>query len=309
MKGLSQRPAVSILSMGLAGLMLLSFATTSIGADNDKKYLIRWKFGEGWKLRYEWEVESELRWRPQRENLEWVEVDTNFAFELEEKLVRESGACTFELHGKKLKSKVRGPKGTLSIDATERSARIKAFDKSKQIKGDSPFEREMTVTIGPRGLVRYGTNVGILAPFFRVGVDNIFWNILTTAPNQEVGVGDKWDIDFKLRLPDSVGNPLHVTGSGRVTGWKKVKGHKCLVIKLESELSLEDTTVTFRNGDQRHVKKGRYGVSGIALWDVRNGILCGAEVNGELLLDTDKPNKSALKGKGRTKLRLVSSKK
>lgn len=309
MKELSQRVAFKTLAAVLAGVMLLSLGATSAGAEKSKKYLLRWKFGADRTLKYNWEVESELRWRPQRGNLKWVEVDTNFTFELKEKLIRESGACTFNLYGKKLKGKVKGPEGTWTIDATERSARIKRIDKSAKVKTDSPFEKEMTVTIGPRGGARYGTGVGLIAPFFRVGVDNIFWRILTTAPKEEVGVGDKWDVDFNLRLPDSRGNPLQVTGTGRVTGWKTIKGHKCLVLKLECVLELKDTMVTFKNGDQRHVKKGRYEVSGKAMWDPRKGILCGAEANGELLLDTDKPNKSTLKGKGRTKLRLLSVRK
>lgn len=309
MKERSQRAARRTLAAVLVGIMLLSLGATSAGAEKNKKYLLRWKFGEGRTLKYNWQVESELRWQPQRSDLTWVAVDTDFTFELKEKLVRESGACTFNLYGKNLKGKVKGPEGTLTIDATERSARIKRADKSATIKADSPFEKEMTVTIGPRGAVRYGTGVWPIAPFFHVGVDNIFWHILTTAPSREVAVGDKWDVDFNLRLPDSRGNPLHVTGTGRVTGWKTIKGHKCLALKLECVLELKDTTVTFKNGDQRHINKGRYEVSGTAMWDTRQGILCGAEANGELLLDTDQPDKSTLKGKGRTKLSLLSAKK
>jgi len=309
MSGISQSSARRIAVLVMLALSLLVTGAPSTDAAKETKHLIRWKFGEGRELKYNWRVKSDLRWYPQRAGLKWRKVDTDITFELKEKLVRESGACTFEVRGENLKSTVKGPKGTWTISATERSARISTPGESAKETVKSPFEREMTLTIGPRGGVRYGTGLGLIAPYFRIGVDNIFWRLLTTAPREPVGVGDHWRADFKLRLPDSAGEPLNVKGEARVPGWKEFKGHKCLVIRLDAKLTLKDTTVTFRNGDRRHIRKGRYEVSGVALWDARRGILCAAEAEGQIRLDTDKPNKTVLKGKGSARLRLLSTKK
>ena len=309
MAGISQGSARRMGVLVLLGVSLLGIGTSSSDAAKNEKHLIRLKFSQGRRLKYDWRVKSDLRWYPQRAGLTWGQVDTNITFELEEKLVRESGACTCVVHGKKLKSTVKGPKGTLSISATERSARISTPKNRAKETIKSPFDREMTVTIGPRGGVRYGTGIAVIAPYFRIGVDNIFWRMLTTAPKQAVGVGDEWKADFKLRLPDSRGEPLNVKGEARVLGWKKLNGHRCLVIKLNAKLTLKDTTVTFRNGDRRHIRKGEYEVGGVALWDVQGGILRAAEAEGEIRLDTDKPNKSILKGTGSARLRLLSTKK
>ena len=294
--------------MILIVLVTILFAWTigakSCYADDGKKYLIRPDWREGQRLKCRLNVNAEANWDPKKSGLSWGEVDTEFEFEVKGKTLRDSGACTFDLNGKRLKSSANGSKGKLSISADESKATIKSSKSSHSLKVDSPFKKPMTVTLGPLGGFRYGTGLHPIVPYFWVGVDRLFWHVLTTAPHKEVGVGDHWEVDFDMRLPDSRGEPLHIAGKAKVDGWQKVGDQKCLVIRMEGEKTLENTTVTLKNGDRLHVKRGRYEVSGKALWDVKRGLLRRASAQCALDINADKPKKSTLKARAQAELKV-----
>lgn len=307
MRGLPRHSAAFIFAVVFLGACVVGTQAHAASGGPEKKYLIRHAFREGRKLKYRLEVEADAEWRPRQEGRTWGEVDTDFTFLLTGKTVRENGSCTFDLSGKKLMSKVRGPKGTVSVSATPSRFKISTPKGKVKIRKENPLTKPMTATIGPRGAFLYGTGLFPVLPFFRVPVDRIAWHILTVAPPQEVGKGDRWERDFDVRLPDSIGKPLHVVAKARVAGWREVGGRRCLVIRLEGRAALKNTTVTLKNGDRLFVKRGTYEVEGAAMWDVKNGLLCSAEAACALKLISTKPSKAAWHSRGRVKLRLLSA--
>lgn len=304
MRGKLDRPTLRLTAIVVLAASVLTLCARPTRAAESKKYLIRPNWREGERLKCRLEVEADVGWDPKKTGLSWVEVDTEFDFELKGKALRESGACTFELNGKRLKASAKGPEGKLSISADESKATIRSSKSNHSLKVDSPFTRPMTATLGPLGGFRYGTGLYPVAPYFWVGVDRLFWRILTTAPQKEVGVGDEWEVDFAVHIPDSTGEPLHIAGKAEVTGWENVGDRKCLVVKMKGKTELEDTTVTLKNGDRVHVDQGRYEVAGKALWDVKEGLLRRAEAECELRVSADEPYRSTLKGRARAKLKV-----
>lgn len=308
MRGLHKASAAAAFIAVLFGLCCPSLAAKSSQSRGKGKHLIRLKFREGRRLKYRLQVKGGADWKPRKQGLTWGKLDTEFTFKLEGKTIRDSGACTFDLAGERLKSTVKGPKGTLSVSATRSSWEVSPQGGRRIVLPDSPLKKPMTITIGPRGGFRGSTGLYPILPCFAVHVDLVFWTLLTVAPAEPVGVGDEWAVDFNVQLPDSRGKPLHVAGKGKVTGWEKYRGRRCLVIKLEAKAELEDTTITLRNGDSLHIKSGKYEVAGKAMWDVDAGLLCSAEAECELKVISDKPSQTTLTGQATSKLTLVSGK-
>lgn len=274
--------------------------TVVVHAQPDK-HLIRLKFEQGQHLTYSFEIDSKLEHTPRKAGLSWFDGNSDIDFVLKAKTPRDHGGGTYEFLGDKLKGKLRNSKGSLRFDADER--RMKLRVKGRSVWVDTPFKNEMTVTVGPRFAIHGGTGLGPIYPYFSMPVGRVFWHLLATAPQDEVGIGDKWDVDFAVHLPDSKGEPLNVKARAQVNRWRTVSNRKCLEIALAAQLKLEDTTVTLRNGDKLRVKDGLYEAAGKAHWDVKRGML--VQIEAESSLDI-RSTKQRLQAAGKAKLRLTS---
>jgi hypothetical protein len=293
--------------LAAAVVVLSGLASGAWSAEGGGKYLIRWKQREGQRLRYSLGVAGGGSWAPRREGLSWGTLETLFVFGLRGKALRERGACTYELLAERLRSRLEGPKGVVEVRATPRSWDVDAGKLDLEGRRGNPLAREMTLTVGERGAVRYGTGLRPLAPFFVAHVDPRFWTVLTLAPAQEVGVGDEWDVDFEARIPDSRGELLSVKGRAQVKGWERCGGRRCLAIVMACRLELKDTWVLLRNGDRVRVDEGTYWAQGKALWDVERGLLCSAEARNGLKIVCDKPERRGWSGEARSTLKLLDA--
>ena len=291
----------------LSGLLICTLTTTAFGDDDSDKHLIRLDFKKGQRLKYRFKTQGRVEHTPQKEGQQWFDGRSEIEFNLKGKTEREHGGGTYELNGTQLESRIKGPKGTLNVTADEDRIKIKRSGSHRSIKGDSPFKKEMTVTLGPRSAVRDGTGLFSIRPFFTIPVGHIFWRILSTAPAEKVGVGDKWDVDFHVRLPDSHGQKLKVKGHATVVGWRKASKRRCLKIAIEGRTDLADTTVTLRNGDKMHISSGRYEASGNVYWDAEKGIIVLVEAEARLYVRSTRPRKQTLEAEGEAELRLLSS--
>lgn len=299
---------MSPLNVAVAGgLVICAMATSALGDGESDKHLIRLEFKEGQRLKYRLKTRGEVEHTPRRYGLNWLDGRSEIEFVLKGKTERDNGGGTYEFNGTRLESRLKTRKSTLKVAADENRIKIERSCSRRDLRADSPFKKDMTVTLGPRFAVRDSTGMFPIRPFFTIPMGGIFWYILSTAPDEKVGVGDKWDVEFDVRLPDSHGQKMKVKGRASVTGWKTVSKRKCLVIAIDGRTTLEDTTITFRNGDKMHVRNGHYEAAGKAYWDVRNGMLVLVEAESELYVRATKPKKQTLEAEGEAELKLLSS--
>jgi hypothetical protein len=139
-------------------------------------------------------------------------------------------------------------------------------------------------------------------------VDHAFWNMLTTAPIQEVAPGDIWKADMALPLGGK-GKPVGLKLRWQVLGWQTHRGQKVLTLTLEGDLEIKATDVTEENGDQIHVTGGTVKAKGMAQWDVANGILSFAAADQKILLKVDKPQPRGLRSEAECSMELLGTKK
>ena len=292
--------------MMLAAVVACALALQTSAAEGAKKHLIRLEFKKGQQLRYRLKTRGKVDWTPRLEGVDWADGKSQIEFVLKGKTKRDHGGGTYEFNGERIKSSLKGPKGKIKVSGDEKKLEISTSETRKTLKVDSPFKKDMTLTVGPRFAVRDGTGLVPIAPHLAIPIGRLFWHILSTAPAQEVGVGDKWEVDFEVRIPDSRGQKLKVKGNAAVTGWKTVSKRKCLVIAIEGETKLDDTTITLRNGDRVHVKKGRYEAAGRAYWNVKNGALVKLKAEAKLNVEASKPKRQKLKAEGEAELKLLT---
>lgn len=290
----------------VVGLVACAGLADAAGAEK-RKYLIRPKYRRGQKLAYSLSVAGSAAWHPEHNDLSGGEMATDFLFTLAHKRSRESGACTFDLRGRKLRSRVRNDKGTISIQATPRECELDIQGHEFDIDKANPLKHEATLTVGPRGAVRYGTGLLRLAPYFIVHVNPHFWRALTLAPREEVAVGDEWEESFEFRIPDSTGRPLKVDLRAKVTGWETYRGHRCLAGRAAARLKLNQTRVTLKNGDLLLVDRGEYEAEGKVLWDPAKGLLCYASARNRLTVHSTKPGPRRFSGSARCTLKLLAA--
>ena len=291
----------------LSGLLICTLATSGFADSDSDKYLIRLDFKKGQRLKYRFKTQGKVEHTPQKSGQQWFDGRSEIEFNLKGKTERDHGGGTYEFHGRRLESRIKGPKNTLKVTADEAQMKIEGRGRNKSVRLESPFKKEMTVTLGPRSAVRDATGLFAIRPFFTIPVGRIFWHILSTAPAEKVGVGDKWDVDFHVRLPDSHGQKLKVKGHATVVGWRKASNRRCLKIAIEGDTALDDTTVTLRNGDTMHISSGRYKASGSAYWDVDKGVIVLVKAEAKLYVRSTRPSKQKLEAEGEAELRLLSS--
>jgi len=247
--------------------------------------LIRAKFAMGRQMRYNLKLSGAAAWTPAAKGFGWGKVNTDFTFDLSTKVIRDSGACTFNLEGKSLRCNVAGPKGRIEVIAGRKKSKIRINDKWLPPANDSPLAKPMTLTQGPLGAVRFTTGMAPIAVYLIPHVDIRFWTLLTTAPFKRVKVGEEWSQKFKLPVPGSQGRrPLTLTGNWQVVGYRRYGGRKVLELKLAVDMDLKNSDVMLKNGDLIRVNVGSYWARGKALWDVEHGVLCYATADQKILI-------------------------
>ncbi|MDP6637139.1 MAG: hypothetical protein QGG42_19745 [Phycisphaerae bacterium] len=272
------------------------------------KVLIRSKFVPGRVMRYNLKLSGTAAWTPHDKKLGWGKMDTDFTFDLATKVIRDSGACTFNLAGQALESSASGPKGRLKIIADRKKAKLKIGDSWLTPSNKSPLAKPMTLTQGPLGGVRFTTGTAPIVIYLLPHVDLRFWNLLTIAPLGKVAVGDEWAEKFNLHVPGSKGKPLELTGRWKVLGYQTHRGRKVLALGLAVTMDLKNSKVMLKNGDLIYVHSGSYRAEGKAMWDVSRGVLCFASANQKILVQADKAKTRALRSEHKCTLELKSFK-
>jgi len=270
------------------------------------KVLVRPKFAPGRIMRYNLKLSGSSAWAPHDKGLSRGMRETDFTFDLATKVIRERGLCTFHLAGQQLKSSASGPKGSLGIVADRRKVRLRIGDAWQAPSSKTPLAGEMTLTQGPLGGIRFATGAAPIAIYLLPGVDYRFWGLLTAAPLGKIAPGDQWSDKFNLRLPDSRGNPLELTGRWKVLGYRTHRGRKVLALALAVKMDLNNTRVMLKNGDLAQVHAGRYVAAGKAMWDLSRGVLCYATADQKILLSADKPKVRALRSEHKCTLDMIS---
>jgi len=290
---------------GLVGAL----ADTGGATSRSSRVLIRSHFVPERVMRYNLKLSGAAAWAPKEKGIGWGKMDTDFTFDLATKVIRESGACTFFLSGRKIKSSVAGPKGRLGIVGDHKKSKVRIGDAWQSPSNKSPLAREMTLTQGPRGGVRFTTGTAPIALYLVPHVDLRFWALLTVAPPAKVAPGDKWSETFKLRVPGSYGRrPVKLTGRWKVVGYRQHRGRKVLALALAVTMDLKNSDVMLKNGDLVYVHSGSYAAEGKAMWDVSRGVLCYATADQKILIRADKPKVRALRSAHKCTLELTSFK-
>ena len=278
-----------------------------IGADGNAdggKVLVRPKYEPGLALRYNLKLSGATAWTPAPEGVHWGKMSTDLTAVLATKVIRDSGACTFNLLGERLTSSGQGPKGAVRVDATREKVRLTV--NGKRVTGEKgPLARPMTMTFGPRGAHLFGTGLAPIAIYMLPHVDRRFWTLLTVAPLKEVAPGEEWSDEFDLPVPGGKGRPLKLKGRWKVLGWQSYQRRKVLAMSLAAELTLGDSDLMLKNGDVIHVTSGTYKADGKVMWDVAEGRLCFAEAAQKLLVRADRPIARALRSEARCTLSLL----
>ncbi|MBN1853148.1 MAG: hypothetical protein JW829_10510 [Pirellulales bacterium] len=260
---------------------------------------IRLKVKPGQILPYRLKLAGHVGWTPPIDSVNGGRMATDFLFTLRAKTHRPNGDWTFDLFGEQLHSAGRNQKGYFNVLANRNRAKVKVDTTRhapRRIECDtSLLEKPMTLTLGPRGQIRYGTGLLPLAIYMLPHVDHHFWTLLTTAPEAPVEPGTEQIFDFEVPLPGVKGNPLHVKAQWKVLQRRPGAARDVREIALAAELDLVGTSVLLQNGDQFRVVAGTYKAGGMACWDVEAGRLRSATANQTILVTTDQPIRRILR--------------
>jgi len=300
--------ALGVLATAIPAGLLAETSMKKTSGDSSDKILIRAKFAEGRKMRYNLKMSGAAAWTPHDKKLGWGKMNTDFTFDLATKVIRESSACTFHLAGRSLRSNVAGPKGRLAIVADRKKSKIRINDKWQAPVNKTPLSKPMTLTQGPLGGVRFTTGTLPIAIYLLPHVDTRFWGLLTAAPLRKVAVGEEWHDEFNLPVPGSKGRPLKLTGHWQVVGYRQYGGQRVLALTLGVDLDLKNSDVMLKNGDLIRVTQGSYWARGKALWDVNRGVLCYATADQKILIRSSGPKARALRSEHHCTLQLKSFK-
>ena len=275
--------------------------------DPAEKVLVRPKYVPGQLQQYRLQLYGGAVWTPNHRNLTWGEMKTDFKYTLQTKVIRDNGACTFNLFGEYLNSAGRGPDGSIEVEASPRESAIRLNGKWQAKSGKSMLARPMTITLGRLGAVHYGTGLAPLAIYMLPHIDRRFWTLLTITPPKEVAPGDGWEAEFNVAVPGGKGKPLAVKGKWVVQKWRSYRGRKVLPMALAAELDLKNSKVLLRNGDLIHVVAGSYKAEGTVLWDVDNGLLAAAQAWQKIYIRANTPVRRALKSEVKCTLELLAA--
>lgn len=295
------RDAAHILA-GISILIAAAFFSSVVHAGETVTIDPSYRVGE--RLHYSWHLENDLSWSPAANGVDWVKMSTDFDFVLRGRHLLDDGSCIFDLDGKKLESIGESAKGKLGIRATSTEASY-LFGKNWTKPGPkTPFEKPMTVTLGPQFQPTASTGVESIAIFLLPGVDPRVWFVVTTAPSTPLTLGSHWDQDFDVEIPGATGNPLRVVVGIDVVGIETIDGARVLTIEASGELNLTDSNLQMQDGTTLHLVHGRYEVHGTAKWDLDRGILHFAEAEQIVKATSDRPETRRLASKAMSRLTL-----
>lgn len=275
--------------------------------DPAAKVLIRPKYAVGQQRQYRLQLYGGAAWTPAHQALAWGRMKTDLRYVLAAKVVRPSGACTFNVVGQYLNSAGQGPKGSIEVEASRTETAVRLNGKHQVNSNKGLLARPMTVTLGPRGAYRFSTGLAPVAIYLLPHVDRRFWTALTVAPLAKVAPGDGWTVDLDVAVPGSKGKPLSVQGTWAAGKFKSHGGRKVMPLTLSVKLDLKDANVLLKNGDRAHVARGVYEAHGTALWDVDNGLLVAAEAVQDVHILADAPSRRELKSEVKCTLELLAA--
>jgi len=266
---------------------------------------IELKHAPGRLLRYNLKLSGQTVWAPQIRDSDWGQMATDFTFTLQGKTLRPDGSCTYNLLGEALRSGGETWKGRIDVAATREKAKVKVKGVPTLTNRKSFLTKPMTITLGHRGAIRFGTGLVPLAIYMIPHVDHRFWTALTLTPEEMVVPGDEWSDEAWTAFPGATGKPLNVKIKWKVLGWEKYGKQDVIAIGLAAKLDLADTVVTLKNGDKVHIVKGLYAAEGKALWDPELGVLCSATAQQTIRATADLPSPRALRSDAKCSLNLL----
>ena len=269
------------------------------------KVKVRPQYLPGRAIRYSLSASGTTAWTPKIQNVEWGRIQTDLTFVLAVKTLRDSGACTFNLLGERLRSAGEGSGGRIDVEGNREKFRVRVKGKWQHSTRKSPLAGAMTMTFGPLGGYRFGTGLAPPVIYMLPHVDHRFWTLLTIAPLKDVGPGDSWNDEFHFPVPGAKDKRLKLTGAWKVAGWRNYRKRKVLAMTLSAKAELKDSDVLLKNGDTIHVTSGTYNASGESMWDVEAGVLCWAHARQDFLVKADKPAALALRSQSRCTLQLL----
>ncbi len=82
------------------------------------------QFKEGMRLAYRWQMAGKSAWAPPQQGVDYVGGETNFAFTLVGKTLRDDGSMTFNVFGDTLKAQGENNKGRIGVEANAKQARL-----------------------------------------------------------------------------------------------------------------------------------------------------------------------------------------
>jgi len=259
-------------------------------------------FRVGERLHYSWHLENDLSWSPADKGVDWVKMSTDFDFVLRGRHLLDDGSCIFDLDGKKLESIGESAKGKLGIRATSTEASYLFGNHWTKPGPKTPFEKPMTVTLGPQFQPKASTGIEPIALFLLPGVDPRVWFMVTTAPSTPLTVGSHWDHDFDVEIPGAKGDPLHVVVGIDVVDIETLNGARVITIEARGELNLTDSDLLMKDGTKLHLVHGRYEIHGTAKWDLDRGYLRVAEAEQVFKATCDRPETRRLASKAKSRL-------
>ncbi len=307
----SLRRGISLVTLGLAVTVAAGRAKAAAPPDDEPadtpRVTIRHDFKQGRLLRYRLQLSGQTAWTPPLRLADVGQMATDFTFTLHTKTLRPGGACTFDLLGERLRSAGQTPGGRIDVAAVRHHAilGLSGRDSIGVSSDKSPLNHPMTITLGPRGAIQFGTGLLPLAIYMLPHVDHRFWTLLTMAPQQPVASGDAWEADFALPVPGAQGKPLKLKGKWSVLDRETHNRRSLLPIELTANLDLENSNVLLKNGEEIHVSKGSYAATGKALWDVEAGQLWSAAAEQAILITAEAPIRRALQSRSQCSLQLL----
>ncbi|MDA1017980.1 MAG: hypothetical protein O3A00_26420 [Planctomycetota bacterium] len=200
---------------------------------------LRPSYERGDILQYNMRLAGQTAWTPKVDEVDWGRLDTKFNCRVCAKIKRPSGAWTFDLHGERLRGTGETSKGKIDVTFTETGAKIKPRCARALRSKSSPFERPMTLTVGPRGEIRFGMGLAPLAVYLLPQVDARFWTMLTKAPEESLELGDHWQHELQMPVPGARGEPLRVDALWRVLGFERYKARMVIAIGLVADIEID----------------------------------------------------------------------
>jgi hypothetical protein len=291
-----------------AGVAVLALTCAwSEAGEPPAKHTLKPQYREGMVLSYRWDLQGRAAWSPQRDDIDWLQGQTHFEFDLVGRTLRDDGSLTFLVQGSRLAAEGESNKGKLGIEATPDKARLRVNHEWTKWGDLTPLRHEMTITLGSLFDAKLSTGLGPLAPYFLPQVDWKLWHLATRLPDKPVAVGDAWEHEFDWPVPHASKVPLHVQARWTVLDLKTYKGAKVLPVRLEARLSVSDAPWVLDNGERVQMRAAVYEALATAYWHLEQGVLCYADAAQKLTAYAQSPDTRRFEHEATSKLELVGA--